>query len=71
MVKLLALLTTFSAGIFLVCAIEAYSDKAYRGHFSETHDLGATIGVDPCDVWNDVEDLTKDCPGFLGMGFPP
>jgi hypothetical protein len=42
MVKLVALLTTFSAGIFLVYAIEAYGDKAYRAHFSETHDLGVT-----------------------------
>ena len=65
MVKLIALLTTLSAGIFLVYAIEAYSDKAYRAHFSETHDLGVTKpGVDPCDERNDVEDLTKDCPGF-------
>jgi hypothetical protein len=65
MVKLIALLTTFSAGIFLVYAIEAYSDKAYRAHFSETQDLGVTKpGVDPCDVRNNVEDLTKDCPGF-------
>jgi hypothetical protein len=65
MVKLVALLTTFSVGIFLEYAIEAYSDKAYRAHFSETHDLGVTKpGVDPCDVRNDVEDLTKDCPGF-------
>jgi hypothetical protein len=73
MVKLVALLTTFSAGIFLVYAIEAYSDKAYRAHFSETHDLGVTKpGVDPCDVRNDVEDLTKDCPGFgKGWEFPP
>jgi hypothetical protein len=73
MVKLVALLTTFSAGIFLVYAIEAYSDKAYRAHFSETHDLSVTKpGVDSCDVRNDVEDLTKDCPGFgKGWEFPP
>ena len=53
-------LITFSAGIFLVHAIEAYSDKVYRAHFSETHNLDVTKpGVDPCDVRNDVEDLTK------------
>jgi hypothetical protein len=33
MVKLVALLITFSAGIFLAHAIEAYSDKAYRAYF--------------------------------------
>ena len=32
MVKMVALLVTFSAGIFLVHAIEAYSDKAYRAY---------------------------------------
>ena len=65
MVKLVALLITFSAGIFLVHTIEAYRDKVYRTHFSETHDLGVTKpGVDPCDIRNDVEDLTKNCPGF-------
>ena len=67
MVKPVALLITFSAGIFLVHAIEAYSDKVYRAHFSETHNLDVTKpGVDPCDVRNDVEDLTKNCPGFRG-----
>ena len=66
MVKQVALLITlFGASIFLVQAIEAHSGKVYRAYLSETHDLGVTKpGVDPCDERNDVEDLTKNCPGF-------